>query len=59
MFNWSFQMSDLRDLLRIMAEAKEEVERWDDWMKNQEPEPGDSSRKWLLDDEDEAKARVA
>ncbi|MFZ3276967.1 MAG: hypothetical protein WA182_08685 [Candidatus Sulfotelmatobacter sp.] len=52
-------MSDLRDLLRIMAEAKEEVERWDDWMKNQEPEPGDSSRKWLLDDEDEAKARVA
>jgi hypothetical protein len=42
-------MSDLRDLLRIMAEAKEEVERWDDWMKNQEPEPRDSSRKWLLE----------
>ena len=51
-------MSKPEDLLRILEEAKQEVDRWEDWMKNQEPEPGSTSRRWLLNERDEEDTRL-
>lgn len=40
-------MSDEERLKQLLAEAKHDVEKMDDWMKCQEPAPGVSYEEWI------------
>jgi hypothetical protein len=46
-------MNDPEALRRILEEAKREVEKWPNWMKNQEPSPGAPTTDVSCIDEDE------
>jgi hypothetical protein len=44
-------MCDSERLKQLLAEAKDEVAKMDDWMKNQEPAPGVSYSDWVREPE--------
>lgn len=50
-------MPDQGWLKQVLEQAKNDVDKWPSWMKDQEPEPGQSYRSWSSQDE-EAKEKI-
>jgi hypothetical protein len=51
-------MSDPERLKQLLNEAKDDMEKLDDWMKSQEPAPGVSYKDWARTQEQNEKSKV-